>query len=42
MSYENSVDPDRTPHIAAFDLGFQYFLCPFYGMLGINGLIMFF
>ena len=36
----NSVDPDQTPRFAASDLGLH---CvpnvPFYGALGINGLI---
>ena len=35
---QNSVDPDQMPHSAASDLGLHCLQCPFYGMLGINGL----
>ena len=31
------VDPDHTPRSVASDLGLHC-QCPFYGMLGINGL----
>ena len=36
----NSVDRDQTPHCAASDLVFTVCQCPFYGTLGINGLIL--
>ena len=34
----NSVDPDQAPSSVASDLGLHC-QCPFYGMLGLNGLI---
>ena len=38
----NSVDPDQMPHSAVSDLGLIWVYtvchCPFYGILGINGL----
>ena len=35
----NSVDPNQMPHSAASDLVYTVCQCPFYGMLGLYGLI---
>ena len=34
----NSVDPDQMPCSVASDLVYTVCQCPFYGMLGLNGL----
>ena len=36
----NDVDPDQMPHSAASDFGLPVCKCPFYGMLGLNGLMV--